>query len=158
MAVYERHQHIRDRCTHCPLESSPEFAPGVALKSMKMLVALAAAIEIPTALVLIAYPALFTRLLFGADVSAADQALGPLAGFALIALAVACWPSRNAAAPPLSAVLALLAFSLLCVLYLAYYGATGARTGLLLWPAAAGHAVVALLLLWCSRATRAPSA
>ena len=116
---------------------------------MKILVALAAAIEIPTALVLISYPALFTQLLFGADISAADQALGPLAGFALIALAIACWPSRKAAAPPLSTVLALLAFSLLCVLYLSYRGATGASTGILLWPATIGHAVVALLLLWC---------
>ena len=124
------------------------------MKLLKLLVTLAAAIEIPTALVLISYPALFTRLLFGADISAADQALGPLAGFALIALAIACWPSRNVETPPLSTILALLAFSLLCVLYLAYRGATGASAGILLWPATIGHAVVALLLVWCWRATK----
>ena len=124
------------------------------MRSMKTLVTLAAAIEIPTALVLIFYPALFTRLLFDADISAADQALGPLAGFGLIALAIACWPAQSAVAPAAPAVHALLAFSLLCVAYLAYFGMSGAKTGILLWPAAAGHAVVALILIWCWLTTR----
>lgn len=116
---------------------------------MKMLVTLAAAVEIPTGLVLIFAPSVFMRLLFGADMSGPDRALGPLAGFALLALAIACWPSRAAAAPAVSAIRALLAFSLLCVVYLAYRGVSGDKSGILLWPAAAGHAVIALLLLWC---------
>jgi heme A synthase len=115
---------------------------------MKTLVTLAAAIEIPTGLVLIFDPGRFMWLLFGVDMPGAGEALGPLAGFALFALAIACWPSRTAIAPAASAVRALLSFSLLCVAYLAYVAVSGVRTGVLLWPAAVGHAVVALLLLW----------
>jgi hypothetical protein len=117
---------------------------------MKNLVFLAAALEIPTGAVLIFAPSDFTQLLFGAEMSGPGQALAPLAGFALLALAIACWPLRGASGPPASAVRALLAFSLLCAVYLAHEGISAERIGLLLWPAAAGHAVLALLLvrLW----------
>ena len=113
---------------------------------MKNLVILAAALEIPTGVVLILAPSYFTWLLFGAEMSGPGEALAPLGGFALLALAVACWPQRGASGPPASAVRALLAFSLLCAAYLAYRGLTAENTGLLLWPAAVGHAVLALLL------------
>ena len=122
---------------------------------MKALVALAAAIEIPTGLVLIFDPSVFMRLLFGAEMSGPYEALGPLAGFALLALAIACWPSRVADGPAAPAVRALLAFSALCALYLAYQGAFGDNTGILLWPAAASHALVALSLFWCWLARKA---
>lgn len=120
----------------------------------KNLVAIAAAVEIPTGLVLILAPSVFTRLLFAADMSGPGQAFAPLAGFALLALAIACWPSRGVFAPPASAVRALLAFSLLYTVYLVYRGISGGEIGPLLWPAAAGHAVLTLLLLWCWLAPR----
>lgn len=115
---------------------------------MKHLVTLAAAIEIPTGLVLVFDPSIFTRLLFAAEMSGPGDALGPLAGFGLLALAIACWPSRGGSAPAASAVCALLTFSLLCAVYLAYRGVTMDETGPLLWPATAGHAFLGLLLLW----------
>lgn len=115
----------------------------------KKLVTIAAAIEIPTGLVLILAPSVFTRLLFAADMSGPAQALSPLAGFALFAVAIACWPSRDAAVPSASAVRALLAFSLLCTVYLISQGMSADAIGPLLWPAAAGHAVLTLFLLWC---------
>jgi hypothetical protein len=123
-------------------------------ENMKKLVTLAAAIEIPTGLILIFDPGRFMRLLFGVEMPGAGEALGPLAGFAIFALVIACWPSRTAVTPAASAVWALLSFSLLCVAYLAYIGVSGVRAGVLLWPAAVGHAVVALLLLWRWLATR----
>lgn len=116
--------------------------------SMKFLIAFAVAIELPTGLVLILAPAVFMRLIFGHDGSGSDQALGPLAGVALLALAVACWPTHRVASPAKNTVMALLLFSVLCASYLAYHGIAGARIGLLLWPAASGHALVALLLAW----------
>jgi hypothetical protein len=125
---------------------------------MKKLVMIAAAVEIPTALILILAPSVFTRLLFAADISDAGKALAPLAGFALFALAIASWPSRGASVPATSAVRALLVFSLLCTVYLAYRGVVGANTGPLLWPAAAGHAVLTLGLLWCWLTSRQRSA
>ena len=121
---------------------------------MKTLVTLAAAIEIPTGLVLTFDPGRFMWLLFGVDMPGAGEALGPLAGFALFALVTACWPSRTAVTPAASSVWALLSFSLLCVAYLAYIGISGVRTGVLLWPAAIGHGMVALVLIWRWLATR----
>ena len=115
---------------------------------MKYLVMLAVAIEIPTALVLIFEPSIFTELLFAAESPGPGNALAPLAGFGLVALAIACWPSRAGAAPAASAVSALLAFSLLCAIYLAYRGLSMGESGPLLWPAAGGHTVLGLLLLW----------
>ena len=120
---------------------------------MKKLVIVAAAVEIPTGLVLILAPSIFTRLLFAGDLSDAGEALAPLAGIGLFALAIACWPS-GASAPAASAVRALLAFSLLCTVYLTYRGVSEDNTGPLLWPAAAGHAVLTILLLWSWMASR----
>ena len=65
---------------------------------MKYLVMLAVAIEIPTALVLIFEPSIFTELLFAAESPGPGNALAPLAGFGLVALAIACWPSSEAGA------------------------------------------------------------
>ena len=124
-------------------------------KHMKRLVAIAAAIEIPTGLVLIFAPAMFMRLLFGAGAADPGEAIGPLAGSALSALAIACWPPRGAAPAAPSAILALLVFSVLCAAYLTHQSVFGGRTGILLWPAAAGHALVAVLLLWRWLTTKA---
>lgn len=125
---------------------------------MKYLVTLCAAIEIPTGLVLIFKPSMFTQLLFAADMSDPGNALGRLAGFGLVALAIACWPTRSDSAPSASAVWALLAFSFLCAIYLAYWGASTGEPGPLLWWAAVGHAILGLLLLWYWLASRWQSA
>lgn len=121
--------------------------------TLKRLVTLAAALEIPTGLVLIFKPSIVTKLLFAGEMSVPGNALGPLAGFGLVALAVACWPSRADPAPSSSAVKSLLGFSFSCAGYLAYCGLTMNDPGPLLWPAAAGHAFLGLLLLryWVAR-------
>jgi hypothetical protein len=54
------------------------------------LVGLAAAIEAITGLFLIISPSLLVWLLLGAELSSPGQALGRVAGFALLALACAC--------------------------------------------------------------------
>ena len=86
-------------------------------------VTVAAAIEVVTGLVLIVRPRLFASLLFGAEFSPAGQALSRLAGFALLALTLACWPRLGVERR--AAVRALFVFSLLSALYLVYLG----------WPA-----------------------
>jgi hypothetical protein len=107
-------------------------------------VAVAAGVEVATGLVLIIRPSVFVWLLFGAELSGAGLALGRLAGFALLALALACWP--GGAADVRSALLALLVFSVLTTVYLAYLGISGALIGILLWPAVALHGVLTILL------------
>ena len=105
---------------------------------------LAAGLEVGTGLVLIASPSAFARLLFGSDLASPGPGLGRLAGFALLALALACWPSHEASAGP--ALRGMLLFSALCAAYLIYRGIRGGATGPPLWPAAVLHASLALLL------------
>jgi hypothetical protein len=109
-------------------------------------VLIAAAVEVISGLVLIIRPSLFIWLLLAADLTAPGKILGRLAGLALLALAVACQPMINAGGRTESAVQALLVFSALAALYLVYVGIHGELVGVLLWPAAATHAGLAILL------------
>ncbi|SRR6266704_1518036 len=61
-----------------------------------------------------------------------------VAGLALIALGITCWPG-----PPLVGVLT---YCALVTLYLAYLGLVGGLIGVLLWPAVALHVVLSILL------------
>jgi hypothetical protein len=83
-------------------------------------------------------------LLFGSDVTGAGVAFGRLLGVSLLALAIACWPGAGAVSRP--AVHAVVAYNLLAAMYLAYIGLMHRPGGILLWPAAAEHALVTLLL------------
>ncbi|WP_198369916.1 hypothetical protein [Roseomonas rosulenta] len=117
-------------------------------------VAASAAIEVPTAGVLVVAPAVFSRLLFGEELSGAAEALGRLAGISLLALALACWPRDASPRQPAQPLLALLTFSVLCALFLAHVGIGGEKAGVLLWPAAGMHLALAGLLAWSSLAER----
>ena len=116
-------------------------------------VLIAAAVEVISGLVLIIRPELFISLLLGAGLTPASEILGRLAGLALLALAVACQPMMNAGGRTGSAVQALLVFSAVTALYLVYVGIHGELVGVLLWPAAATHAGLAILLAraWLKR-------
>lgn len=113
---------------------------------MKKMLAFAAGTEVVTGLVLMVAPSLVTRLLFGADLSAPGQALAPLAGFGLLSLAWACWPSRDPAWTATRPVSGMLLFSLLSALYLVLRGVVDQPVGGLLWPAAGFHGAMTLLL------------
>jgi hypothetical protein len=63
-----------------------------------------------------------------------------VAGIALIALGVACWPGA-----PLAG---MLTYSAAVTLYLAYLGFTGGASGVLLWPAVALHLFLTMLLIF----------
>ena len=85
---------------------------------MKKLLALAAAGETVFGLVLLAYPPIVVRLLFGAEITGAGAVLSRMAGIALIALGLACWQGSTTA----QALWGMLTYSLLVTLYLAYLG------------------------------------
>ena len=114
---------------------------------MKKLLGLAAVLEAATGLVLVIHPALVAQLLFGDGVAGAGMALARVAGFALLALGVACWPGREAGSGSARSTGALLTYSLLVTLYLVYLGIVGHLAGMLLWPGVAVHAVWMLLLV-----------
>jgi len=75
------------------------------------------------------------------------MALARVAGFALLALGVACWPSREAGSSNARRAWAMLTYSLPVTIYLFYLGIVTHLTGVLLWPGAAAHAVWMLFLV-----------
>jgi hypothetical protein len=105
---------------------------------MKKVLALAAAGEAGLGLVLLVYPPIVVSLLLGTDVAEAGIVVSRVAGIALIALGVACWPG-----PPR---VGMLTYSAAVTLYLAYVGFAGGFTGILLWPAVVLHVILTILL------------
>jgi hypothetical protein len=110
------------------------------------LTAVAAAVEAATGVVLIINPQLVAWLLLGADLSSAGQAVGRVAGFALLALGLACWPVPETASRKSAAARGLFAYNVLAAIFFLYLGVRGEFVGLLLWPAVAIHAALAILL------------
>ena len=91
-------------------------------------------------LALLIVPGLVGWLLLGEEetIDIALSTVGRVAGIALIALGVACWPG-----PPL---VGMLIYSVAVTLYLAYVGFVGGPTGILLWPAVILHVILTALL------------
>ena len=110
---------------------------------MKKVLALTAAAEAGTGLVLLVYPPILVRLLFGGDIGGVGIIITRLAGIALVGLGVACWPD-NSALQPLHGMLTYSAFAML---YLIYVGVHGRDVGLLLWPVIVVHAIFVVLLV-----------
>jgi Ca2+/Na+ antiporter len=124
------------------------------LNLQRNILAFAAVVEVGTGLTLMIDPAIVVALLVGAEVSGVGALLGRCFGIALLALGLACWPGRQPAKNDSQAFWAMLLYNMLIALYLAYLGTAGHLIGLLLWPAVALHAIVALLLVWPRRDER----
>jgi len=105
---------------------------------MKEVLIFAAVSEAATGLTLLIVPSLVGRLLLGEELTGIALPVARVAGIALIALGVACWPG-----PPR---IGMLAYSAAVALYLAYVGFAGGLNGILLWPAVVLHAVLSVLL------------
>ena len=105
---------------------------------MKRVLVLAAVGEAATGAALLIVPSLVGRLLLGEELTVVAIPVARVAGIALIALAVACWPG-----PPL---LGMLTYSAAVTLYLAYVGFTGGVIGMLLWPTVVLHGIVTVFL------------
>jgi len=109
---------------------------------MKKVLNFAAVAEAATGLALLIAPSLVGRLLLGEELTGIAIPVAGVAGIALIALGVTCWPG-----PPL---VGMLIYSAVVTLYLSYVGLAGGLTGIFLWPAVALHAILSVLLgrLW----------
>ena len=105
---------------------------------MKGVLVLAAVSEAATGLALLVVPSLVGQLLLGTELTGIAIPVARVAGIALIALGIACWP-----ATPL---IGMLTYSAAVTLYLAYLGFTGSPTGPLLWPAVVLHVILTALL------------
>jgi len=115
---------------------------------LKQLLALASVAETATGLGLMADPRLIVSLLLGAEVSGVGVPVARCFGVALFALGLACWPTEPNAQTGSPAFRAMLVYNAAIALFLAYLFVAGHFGGILLWPAVALHAAVALLLLW----------
>ena len=120
----------------------------------RKILAFAAVVEVGTGLVLMIDPAIVVTLLLDAEISGAGTPLSRFFGISLLALGVACWPSREHTESGSPAFRGMLVYNVLIALCLAYLGTIAHLGGLLLWPGVALHAVVALLLLWTWRDER----
>jgi len=111
----------------------------------------AAGLEVLTGAGLIVAPSFMARLLFGSEMGASGNAVGRISGLVMLCLAAGCWP-RNSEHQRPHALAPLLALSLLATVYLIVVGLSGATVGILLWPAAALHLILAILLVrqWAS--------
>jgi hypothetical protein len=110
------------------------------------LITVAAAVEVAAGLILILSPPLVARLLLSADLNAAGEAVGHLAGFGLLGLGLAAWPRSGPASGRSAAVRGLLAYNLLAAILFIDLGVRGTFVGMLLWPAAALHAGLGIAL------------
>jgi hypothetical protein len=104
---------------------------------MKNALTFAAVAEVATGLSLLIAPSLVVHLLLGEQLTGLAMPVARVAGIALIALGIACWPG-----PPL---VGMLTYSALVTLHLAYLGFAG-LSGILLWPAVVLHAILTALL------------
>jgi hypothetical protein len=118
----------------------------------KKLLIVTALVETATGLMLLASPLLVVAFLLGASLDApADWIVGRIAGAALLSLGVACWLARD---DGLSLALrgliaAMLLYNCAAAAVLAYAGAVVGFAGVLIWPAVALHAALAV---WCGMA------
>ena len=107
---------------------------------MKKVLVFAAVGETVTGLALLIVPSLVGQLLFGQELTGVAIPVARVAGIALIALGIACWPG-----PPL---VAMLIYGAVVTLYLCYIGLAGGLTGVLLWPVVLLHVILSALLAW----------
>jgi hypothetical protein len=105
---------------------------------MKRVLVLAAVGEAATGMALLIVPSLVGHLLLGAELTGIAVIVARVAGIALVALSLACWPGT-----PL---IGMLTYSAAVTLYLAYVGFAGGFSGLLLWPAVVLHVILTALL------------
>ncbi|HEY6326670.1 MAG TPA: hypothetical protein VIW73_09200 [Candidatus Cybelea sp.] len=109
------------------------------------LVAAAAALEALTGLVLAISPSFVAWLLFGARLDAPGEAVGRVAGFALLSLALACWPA-NVTTTTAASTRGLFLYNVLAAIFFLYLGLSHALVGVILWPAVAVHGILSVLL------------
>jgi hypothetical protein len=113
---------------------------------MKKILAIAATGEAAVGLVLVLYPSIVVRLLFGSEIIGAGFVMSRITGISLITLGLACWPGRAADGVPVRALRGMLCYSLLTTFYLVYLGLGREWVGILLWPAVALHIILTFLL------------
>jgi hypothetical protein len=106
---------------------------------MKKVLIVAAVAEVATGLGLLIVPSLVGQLLLGHELTGIAIPVARVAGIALIALGIACWPG-----PPL---VGMLTYNVAVTLYFSYLGFAGSLAGVLLWPVVVLHVILTAFLI-----------
>jgi hypothetical protein len=106
--------------------------------------------ESATGLALVTLPSPVGRALLGEDLSGAAVPVARVAGSALIALAVACWPGGESG----HKIGGMLTYSVLITVLLFVLGLEGKWVGPALWPAFVVHTLLTALLARVALAAR----
>ena len=113
-------------------------------RAVNRVLTFAAVAEAATGVALLVVPSLVGRALLGEELSGVALQIARVAGIALVALGIACWPG-----PPR---VGMLIYGASVMVFLAYVGLTGGG-GVLLWPAVVLHAVLTALLARASKSS-----
>lgn len=106
---------------------------------MMKLLALCGLAEAATGVTMLVAPSLVARLLLGTELDGVAIPVARMTGIALVAVGVGCSLG--------SVWLVMWIYTALASVYLAYLGVVREWGGVLLWPAAAAHGILAVLLL-----------
>jgi hypothetical protein len=115
----------------------------------KLLLLITAVVEAATGLCLLFLPAVLFAILFGSEDPTVDAIIvGRIAGAALLAIGIASGMAMTDTLAPaqLGLLTGILVYNITASALLAYAGAALRMIGVLLWPAVALHA---LLAVWC---------
>lgn len=118
-------------------------------RNRKLHLLITAWVEIATGLCLLLLPTALLFLLLGLDHATVDTILvGRFAGSALLAVGVASWKARTDTRTPaqLGLLTGILVYDAAAAMLLTYAGTVLELIGVLLWPAVALHAILAV---WC---------
>ena len=119
------------------------------VRDCKLFLSVTAVVEAATGLCLLILPAVLFAVLLGLDHATVDVIfIGRLAGAALLAIGIASWVARTDTRTPaqIGLLAGILSYNAAATLLLAYAGAVLKMMGVLLWPAVAIHAILAV---WC---------
>ncbi len=118
------------------------------LSAATRILKIAAGLEIGTGVAVIIFPALVAWLLIGVEVSGSTVQLFRCFGIAIVALGLASLPGGGPNEIGRPALRAMLTYNVLIAVYFVYLRAFESTGGILLWPAVAFHAALAVFLLW----------
>jgi hypothetical protein len=113
------------------------------------LLTVTAFLEVAAGLLSLAFPSVPLVLVLGVDQTSPEAVIFiRIAGAALLALGLACWAGRNGVDRPAQSglLLGVLSYDVIVAGILAYTGAVLRLAGIVLWPAVALHAALAV---WC---------
>jgi hypothetical protein len=117
---------------------------------MKNLLIATSIVEMATGVALLIAPATAGQLLFGEPLTGMALPVARIAGIALLAFGIACWPG-----PPR---MGMLIYNVGVAAYLVWLGSRGGPTGIAFWPTAVLHVIFSgLLATWIFRRDRGSS-